>query len=269
MGQQGLRFLHFACLSAAQIKSPIGLWISACWGASGAPSGYPLASSARRNAFQASRVPPPAISTHHYGPTAAVSTVFGTQRCPQVVPEGSTLKVNGSLSPFAHLMKDVLYFTDWLAPDPFMALFQQRAGKQIMGLGMLAIAMALCSFGPMLQDLNVRVFSDNAGSEAAAKMGTATGCRGTATGWLTVFGSRRSRRRKDGNIRLHVVRVPIKDNMAALPSRCDYKLLCELGAAWVGQMLHEIFWSESSWESIRILGRCERLCVCKGQQAKL
>ena len=114
-----------------------------------------------------------------------------------------------------------------------------------MVLELMAIVVALSTFGADLAGKTVRVFTDNAGGEGALQ-------KGSAKSW-------------DRNLQVHsfwltaarllaalwVERVPTKENIADLPSRQDERLLGELGAAWRAprvpeECLEPAWWLECS-----------------------
>eukprot|EP00973_Karenia_brevis_P086403 11980337-Karenia_brevis.AAC.1 len=54
-----------------------------------------------------------------------------------------------------------------------LKFFKPRKDKQIMGLELLAISLALCTFRNELREQRVVVYCDNKGSEIAVRRGTA------------------------------------------------------------------------------------------------
>ena len=102
--------------------------------------------------------------------------------------------------------------------EDIFAIFKARQDNQIMGLELLAISLGLSSFEHLLRKRRVVIHSDNTGSEAATKKGTARSWDHTQlvhAQWLhaAMLG-----------IDMHVVRVPTDDNIADLPSRMVSRL---------------------------------------------
>ena len=80
---------------------------------------------------------------------------------------------------------DILY-TDWKPTDSFFAMLEDRSDNQIMGLEIVAVAVALCTFRPYLSNMHIRIFSDNTGAESALSKGRAKSfdhCRLTHSIW--------------------------------------------------------------------------------------
>ena len=139
-----------------------------------------------------------------------------------------------------------IVFADWAPPQSLMTLFQSRKDNQIMGLELLAIALGLSTFGELLLGRNVRVWSDNTGSEHATRRGASKqfdhNCIAHCI-WLVAA------RLKIG---MQIERVATDDNIADLPSREDYRAMQALGATRFFPKLDDIFWSPCSWESLRL-----------------
>ena len=110
---------------------------------------------------------------------------------------------------------------------------------------MLAIALALDTFADKIQGKRVRVWSDNIGSEAAVRKGTAKafdhGCIAHCI-WPAAA---------ELGIEMRVDRVPTASNIADLPSRREYSWLEEMSAVWSKPVLRRSFWDPASWESLK------------------
>lgn len=108
---------------------------------------------------------------------------------------------------------DMCYYTD-MAPDgKVLDMFRRRRDNQIMGLELLSISLGLCTFERIIRGRNVVVHSDNTGSEAAIRRGTAVAldhAQLVHTQWTHIA---------EQGLRVHVLRVGTHDNVADLPSR--------------------------------------------------
>ena len=98
-------------------------------------------------------------------------------------------------------------------PEDILNLFKARKDNQIMGLELLSISLGLSSVERFLRKKRFVTHSDNTGSEAATRKGTARSwdhAQLVHAQWLhaAIMG-----------IDMHVVRVPTDDNIADLPSR--------------------------------------------------
>ena len=103
----------------------------------------------------------------------------------------------------------------------------------------IAVLVGLMSFETWLEGRKVIVYSDNAGAEGSIRKGSATAPdqnRLIHGVWSLVMKLK---------IHLWIERVPSEDNIADSPSRFDYELLTDIGAAWVaprtGKELVELF----------------------------
>ena len=141
--------------------------------------------------------------------------------------------------------QDILY-TDMEPSTDVMKLFEQRQDNQIMGLETLAIALALSSFKSSLYGRNVRIWSDNVGSESATRKGAAKSFDHNSL--IHGIWSQALRLK----IALQVDRVPTQFNVADLPSREEYALLEQIGAVWVPPLLAHEFLNPGCWESLSI-----------------
>ena len=65
------------------------------------------------------------------------------------------------------------FFCDQEPPGEVLACFQSREDNQIMGLELLSLALALCSFEEHIAGRRVFLWSDNTGAEHAAATGRA------------------------------------------------------------------------------------------------
>ena len=105
------------------------------------------------------------------------------------------------------------FWTHMAVPEDILNSFKARKDNQIMGLELLSISLGLSSFERLLRKKRVVIHSDNTGSEAATRKGTARSwdhAQLVHAQWLhaAIMG-----------IDMHVVRVPTDDNIADLPSR--------------------------------------------------
>ena len=110
------------------------------------------------------------------------------------------------------------FWTHMAVPENILSFFKARKDNQIMGLELLSISLGLSSFEQLLRKRRVVIHSDNTGSEAATKKGTARSwdhAQLVHAQWLhaAMLG-----------IDMHVVRVPTDDNIADLPSRMVSRL---------------------------------------------
>jgi hypothetical protein len=112
-----------------------------------------------------------------------------------------------------------VWWTHMAAPAAALERFRARADNQIMGLELLAISLGLCSFEWLLEGRNVVVHSDNTGSEMAFRRGSAR-CWDHAqlvhAQWFQLVRMR---------VEVFVRRVATDDNIADLPSRCEFGVL--------------------------------------------
>ena len=125
-----------------------------------------------------------------------------------------------------------------------MQIFTCRADRQILGLELLAIALALCSFDIFIHGRRVRVWSDNTGAEAATRRGCAKAFDHNCIIhglWTLVLNL---------HVDLQLERVPTKDNIADCPSRGDFVLLESIGAEYVKPKLRRVFYDPCAWESV-------------------
>eukprot|EP00973_Karenia_brevis_P009904 1338770-Karenia_brevis.AAC.1 len=91
--------------------------------------------------------------------------------------------------------------------------FRVRQDRQIMGLELLAISMALSTFAPWLVHKRIVLHSDNSGAEVSFRRGTARKYDHTQLvhqQWLKVT---------QLGAAVYVKRVATQDNLADLPSR--------------------------------------------------
>ena len=122
---------------------------------------------------------------------------------------------------------DQVWYTDARPPKAAMRMFLERQDEQIMGLELLAVAMALHTFAGMLKGTTVRVWTDNASAWGALAKGAA----GQSDHNCLVHGVWLLAWRIDFG--LWVEWVPTDRNVADLPSRQEYGLLEQLGATRV------------------------------------
>jgi hypothetical protein len=129
----------------------------------------------------------------------------------------------------------------------------ERGDGQILSLELMAIAVGLATFAEELKGRQVWIFEDNTGAEAITQKGSCTLCalRVLSLGYACVAGSSKA---ADHNALVHEIwtlalscgisiwvdRVPSDDNLADLPSREEYRLLEQLGAAWKAPLLPDL-----------------------------
>ena len=105
------------------------------------------------------------------------------------------------------------WWTHWEPPRRVVEQFRRRRDQQIMGLELLAISLGMCTFASLLVGRRVVVHSDNTGSEACFRRGTARSwdhAQLVHEQWLQAARLR---------MQLFVKRVATDDNIADLPSR--------------------------------------------------
>ena len=139
------------------------------------------------------------------------------------------------------------FYTDCKPPEHALAAFEKRSDNQIMGLELLALALALSSFGPLLKDRRFFLWSDNTGAQHAAESGRAKSFDHSCLArclWSKIATL---------NADVSVQRVPTKENIADLPSREDYHLLEILGAKRLPAKMDKMFLKLGAWDSISIL----------------
>ena len=106
---------------------------------------------------------------------------------------------------------------------------------------MLSIALGLATFEPVLSGRCVNICSDNSGSEWAVRSGAAKqfdhACLAHSIGRMALC----------ANCNLHVHRVASADNIADLPSRESYSLLCRMGAEWIPPVIDDAWFDPSAW----------------------
>ena len=111
---------------------------------------------------------------------------------------------------------------------------------------MLAIALALSTFGQMIAGRHVRVWSDNTGSESSTKKGAAKAFdHNCLVHCLWLMAAKLQ-------IDMFVDRVPSAENISDLPSREEYELLGALGAQFVSRHLAECFFQVTSWRALQL-----------------
>ena len=135
------------------------------------------------------------------GPQASTAHLF-CDAAGQPAHLGAVLMIDGEC-----------FWTHMAVPEDILAFFNVRKDNQIMGLELLAISLGLSSFEHLLKKRRVVIHSDNTGSEAACKKGTAISwdhAQLVHAQWLhaAILG-----------INMHVIRVATDDNIADLPSR--------------------------------------------------
>ena len=138
-------------------------------------------------------------------------------------------------------------YTDWAPPSELLEFFRNRSDNQIMGLELLAIALGLSTFSALIRGRRVCVWSDNAGSEAATRKGSARewdhACIVHCI-WKKAVVLRCA---------LFIQRVPTDENIADLPSREEYALLRAIGAQCVPPRMDTEFWHPWTWEALSLM----------------
>ena len=137
-------------------------------------------------------------------------------------------------------------YTDYAPPSQLLEIFRSRQDNQIMGLELLAIALALCTFADMLKGRRVCMWSDNVGSEKSTAKGAAKAFDHSCLVhgmWLKAA---------QLSVQMWVDRVPTDDNIADLPSREEYGLLQAIEAQYMEPQLDEAFWRPDSWEALSL-----------------
>ena len=119
-----------------------------------------------------------------------------------------------------------------------MQMLERRCDNQITSLEIMAALMALSTFAPLIFDRSVVLFSDNKGAEGSVRRGSARvwdQCKMVHEIWTLAF-----------QLKLHlwIERVPSEQNLADLPSRCEYGIVQALGAHWMRPRLFQLFMSE-------------------------
>jgi len=138
------------------------------------------------------------------------------------------------------------FYTD-LAPDhELLSIFKKRNDAQIQGLEILAIALGLCTFDGLLRNRHIQIYSDNRGSERAAREGTSRQFDHSClphSFWTKLLEIHAS---------AFVQRVATDDNVADLPSRLDFRLLNAMKAVFVEPVLDSRFRQPMAWESLSL-----------------
>ena len=138
------------------------------------------------------------------------------------------------------------FFSDWAPPPELLECFRRRQDAQIMGLELLAIALGLSTFADLITNRRVFVWSDNTGSEASTRKGTAKSWDHSCV--VHCLWKRAALLSAD----LQVERVPTQENVADLPSREEYGLMHAIGAEFVAPELHADFYHPSAWRALSL-----------------
>ena len=147
------------------------------------------------------------------------------------------------------IVEDTVWYTDMRVPGSILQFFQQRNDQQILGLEMLAIALAMGTFEDELRGCDVHVYSDNTGAESGVRKGSAKEFDHTCivhSLWT---------RAVELDWELTIFRVPTKANLSDLPSRADYVLMEEIGGVWRRPHLDACFWQPDAWGSLSVTAR--------------
>ena len=136
----------------------------------------------------------------------------------------------------AVLMKDgMISYTASPPRQDWMRQLARRGDNQILSLEILAIMVALSTFGDDLSGRNVVLYSDNVGAECATRKGDAKAFDHNQLVheiWTHALLMK---------FNLWIERVPSKENISDSPSRFDYELLHDLGAKWHKPVLAEVY----------------------------
>lgn len=130
--------------------------------------------------------------------------------------------------------EQILYTDGQPAPEIFER-FSKRSDNQITTLEVLAIAVGLSTFGEMLENRRVIIFSDNIGAEGSVRKGASKAWDQSMLIheiWTLAW-----------KLKMHIWihRVPSEENISDLPSRESYDLMRDLGAQWVPPTVAGIF----------------------------
>ena len=139
-----------------------------------------------------------------------------------------------------------IFYSDLEPAASVLQFFVSRRDSQIMGLELLAIALGLSTFEELLAGRRICIWSDNVGSERGVHKGVAKAwdhaqiihCIWTHAVHLRAH--------------LHVERVPTEENIADLPSRCEYKLLEDMNAVWCAPRLADKYCDRESWRALSL-----------------
>ena len=137
-------------------------------------------------------------------------------------------------------------YTDLAPADSVLQFFVSRRDNQIIGLELLAIALGMSTFEELLLGRRVCIWSDNVGSERGVH-------KGAAKAWdhsQIIHGIWIHAVRLQAH--LHILRVPTEDNIADLPSRCEYDLLERIGAAWYTPKLSNHYCAKECWRVLSL-----------------
>ena len=168
-----------------------------------------------------------------------------------------------------------VWFTHMEVPWSLLRNFLPREDAQILGLELPSIALGLCTFYWLLRRRNVRVWSDNTGSEGSLRKGAARQFDHSCL----VRCMRLKAIELQANLR--VDRVSTDDNVGDGPSRRDVALLRAMGAieasrtcarvrhrtrppsrvpCQVAPHLDDRFWEPAAWESLKLRFMQQRGC---------
>ena len=141
---------------------------------------------------------------------------------------------------------DRILYTDLEPSASLMQMFTRRRDSQIMGLELLAIALGMSTFAGLLSGRRVCIWSDNVGSERGVTKGAAASWDNSQ--FIHCIWTHAARI----NSYLHVMRVPSEENIADLPSRCEYDLLHALDASWLAPVLDVVYTKRESWAALSL-----------------
>ena len=128
-----------------------------------------------------------------------------------------------------------MWYTSWEPCEKLRDALLAWRDQQIMAWELLAVALGVSTFAEQLKGRRVRAWVDNTGGKNALRAGAAK-----ATDHSLVVHALWLHAARFG-YGLWIERVASKDNISDLPSRESYRLLEEMGAAWVEPKLDNAF----------------------------
>ena len=137
-----------------------------------------------------------------------------------------------------------IQWTHMAPPRETLERFRNREDNQIMGLELLAISLGLSTFEPLLVGRNVVIHSDNTGAEISVRRGTARALDHAQLVHEQWFQLTRMR------TNVFIKRVHTDDNIADLPSRCEFGIFREGPALEVPPSLC-IEYQGDAWEILQ------------------
>ena len=128
-----------------------------------------------------------------------------------------------------------VFYTDCEPPSSIVDRWADRADKQIMGLELLSIALALSTFEDKCAKRKVVIHSDNRGAECCLRKGVAKHedhCALVNAIWTQAL---------ERGMQIWVVRIDTHDNWADSPSRREYSALQAVGAVQCRPCLADVY----------------------------